>query len=60
MEETKEPHLPRGERFAIVDEHAKVNLLSREEFESMKKLNPRLMEMRACNLVYLTEPPHKM
>ncbi len=60
MEETKENNLARGERFAIVDEHAKVNLLSREEFESMKKRNPRLIEMRACDIIYLTEPPHKM
>ena len=60
MEETKDNHLPRGERFAIVDEHAKVNLLSREEFDSMKKLNPRLIEMKACDIVYLTEPPHTM
>lgn len=47
-----------GERFAIVDELAPVRFLSREEFESLKKLNPRLIEMKAGDIVYLTEPPH--
>ena len=36
-----------GGRFAIVDELAPVRFLSREEFESMKQLNPRLIEMKA-------------
>jgi hypothetical protein len=31
--------------------------LSREEFELLKRLNPKLMEMRACHIVYLTELP---
>lgn len=46
-------------RFAIVDELAPVRFLSREEFESMKKLNPQLLEMKAGDIVYLTEPPTK-
>jgi hypothetical protein len=33
--------------------------LSREEFESLKKLNPNLIEMRASDIHYLTEPPIK-
>jgi len=49
--------LRQSERFAIVDENAPVRFLSREEFELMKKLNPKLIEMKACDLVYLTEPP---
>jgi hypothetical protein len=48
-----------GERFAIVDELAPVRFLSREEFESLKKLNPRLIEMKAIDISYLTEPPTK-
>ena len=57
MQATKE-NCPQGsERFAIVDEHVPVRFLSREEFELMKKLNPKLIEMKACDLVYLTEPP---
>lgn len=47
----------RGERFAIVDDQAPVRFLSREEFESLKKVNPRLIEMTASDIVYLTEPP---
>jgi hypothetical protein len=48
-----------GERFAIVDDLAPVRFLSREEFEALKKHNPRLIEMRAGDLHYLTEPPIK-
>jgi len=57
MQATKENCPQRSERFAIVDEHVPVRFLSREEFELMKKLNPKLIEMKACDLVYLTEPP---
>ena len=46
-------------RFAIVDELAPVRFLSREEFASMKKLNPQLLEMKAGDIIYLTEPPTK-
>lgn len=48
-----------GGRFAIVDELASVRFLSREEFESIKKLNPNLIEMKAGDILYLTAPPHK-
>ncbi len=54
---TKEICLPRGERFAIVDDQAPVRFLSREEFESLRKHNPRLIEMKAGDIVYLTETP---
>lgn len=50
--------LLRGKRFAIVDDQAPVRYLSREEFESLKKLNPSFIEMRAGDIVYLTEKPH--
>ncbi len=57
MEETGE-NLPAARRaLALVDEHGGVRFLSRKEFESMKKLNPKLMEMKACGIVYLTEVP---
>ncbi|MHB8066435.1 MAG: hypothetical protein ACYDIC_00895 [Desulfobaccales bacterium] len=46
-------------RFAIVDELAPVRFLSREEFELLKQLNPNLMEMKAGDIVYLTEIPQK-
>jgi hypothetical protein len=48
-----------GARFAFVDQLAPVRFLSREEFESLKQLNPRLIEMRAGDIHYLTEPPLK-
>jgi hypothetical protein len=51
--------LQRRARFAIVDEIAPVRFLSREEFESLKRRNPRLIEMRAGDILYLTEPPRK-
>jgi hypothetical protein len=55
---TKKNCLPRAERFAIVDDQAPVRYLSREEFEMLKKRNPGLIEMRAGDIVYLTETPH--
>lgn len=55
--ETKESGLIEGERFAIVDEQALLRFLSREEFALLKTINPRLMEMKACHIVYLTELP---
>jgi len=48
-----------GERFAIVDEFAPIRFLSREEFALMKELNPNLIEMKAGDIVYLTEPPKR-
>jgi|SRR4030042_3127074 len=55
--ETKERGLMQGKRFAIVDEQALLRFLSREEFELLKTLNPKLIEMKACHIVYLTELP---
>lgn len=48
-----------GARFAMVDKLVPVRFLSREEFESLKELNPRLIEMRCGDIHYLTEPPIK-
>jgi hypothetical protein len=56
-EETIANCLARGEKFAIVDEKGAVRILSREEFDLMKKLNPKLMEMKAYGIVYLKEAP---
>jgi hypothetical protein len=42
---------------ATVDEQGEVRYLNRDEFELMKRLNPRLMEMKACGIIYLTEVP---
>jgi len=59
MQAIKGNCLKSGERFAIVDDLTPVRFLSREEFDSMKNLNPRLIEMKAGDIVYLTEPPKK-
>jgi hypothetical protein len=56
-EETISNCVLRGEKFAIVDEQGAVRILSREEFELMKKLNPKLMEMKAYGIIYLKEAP---
>jgi hypothetical protein len=47
------------ERFAIVDDVTLVRFLSWDEFESLKQLNPRLIEMKAGDINYLTETPVK-
>lgn len=59
MQAIKRTCFQRSKRFAIVDELVPVRFLSREEFESLKELNPRLIEMRAGDIHYLTEPPIK-
>jgi len=56
-EETVINCLARGEKFAIVDNKGAVRILSREEFELMKKINPELMEMKAYGIIYLQEAP---
>ena len=59
MQTTKEICRQGSERYAIVDELAPVRFLSRDEFELLKKRNPKLIQMKACGFVYLTEPPNK-
>ncbi len=59
MEANKENCLRGSELFAIVDELAPVRYLSQEEFELLKKRNPKLIQMKAGGLVYLTEPPNQ-
>jgi len=59
LQPTKGTCFQEGERFAIVEELAPIRFLSREEFESLKEINPRLIEMRASDIHYLTEPPIK-
>ncbi|OGR08406.1 MAG: hypothetical protein A3K23_06975 [Desulfobacca sp. RBG_16_58_9] len=49
--------LQKGERFGIVDDYGAVRILSKEEFDMMKKLNPKLLEMKAYGIIYLKEAP---
>ena len=61
VEKTMEQHRYQGKRFAIVDKDTPIRFLSREEFEAIKKFNRNFIEMKAGDLVYLTElPPGKI
>ena len=61
VEKTEEQHRYQGKRFAIVDKDTPIRFLSREEFESIKIFNRNFIEMKAGDLVYLTElPPGKI
>ncbi len=59
MQANKNNWRQHGGRFAMVDELAPVRFLSREEFDLLKKRNPNLIEMKAGDILYLTEPPKK-
>ena len=60
VEKNEAQHRYQGKRFAIVDKDTPIRFLSREEFEAIKKFNGNLIEMKAGDLVYLTElPPGK-
>lgn len=56
-EETVGNCLARGEKFAIVDDKGAVRILGKEEFDLMKRINPKLMEMKAYGIIYLKEAP---
>jgi hypothetical protein len=56
-EETINNCLLRGDKFAIVDQYGGVRIISPEEAEVMKKLNPRLFEEKAYGIIYLKEAP---
>jgi len=49
--------LLKGEKFAIVDEYGSVRIISPEEANAMKKLNPKLFEQKAYGIIYLKEAP---
>lgn len=56
-EETVKSCLVKGDKFALVDEHGAVRILSKEELELMGKLNPKIYEMPAYSLKYEPEAP---
>jgi hypothetical protein len=56
-EETINNCLLRGDKFAIVDQYGGVRIISPEEAEVMKKLNPKLFEQKAYGIIYLKEAP---
>jgi len=49
--------LVKGEKFAIVDQFGGVRIISPEEAQVMKKLNPKLFEEKAYGIIYLKEAP---
>jgi hypothetical protein len=49
--------LLKGEQFAIVDPYGGVRIISPEEAQVMKKLNPKLFEEKAYGIIYLKEAP---
>lgn len=50
--------LAQGERFAVVDDHGIVHILTPEEVELTKAFNPKVFETRAFGIKYqkLAEP----
>lgn len=56
-QETVQSCVLRGEKFAIIDEHGVVRILSKEELELMKKVNPKIFEMPAYGIIYQKEAP---
>jgi hypothetical protein len=49
--------LLKGEKFAIVDQYGGVRIITPEEAQVMKKLNPKLFEEKAYGIIYLKEAP---
>lgn len=56
-EETVKSCLAKGDKFALVDEHGAVRILSKEEIELMGKLNPKIYDLPAYGLKYEPEAP---
>ena len=49
--------LKQGEKFAIVDQYGGVRMISPEEAQVMKRLNPKLFEEKAYGIIYLKQAP---
>jgi len=49
--------LQKGERFAILDEHGAVRILSPEEINLMKRMNPEAFKQPAYGVLYQKEAP---
>lgn len=56
-EETVENCLRRGEKFAVMDEHGVIRILTKEEIDLMKKVNPKIFQMPAYGILYEKEAP---
>ena len=56
-EETINNCLVRGGRFALMEPDGSVQIMSKEEIELMKKLNPKAFEQPAYGTIYQREAP---
>lgn len=56
-QETVQSCVLRGEKFAIIDDHGVVRILTKEEMELMKKVNPQIFQMPAYGIMYQKEAP---
>lgn len=56
-QETVKDCVARGEKFAIVDEYGAVRILTKEEIEVMKKINPKVFDLPAYGIMYEKEAP---
>ncbi len=56
-QDTVKSCLERGEKFAIVDEYGTVRILSKEEIDVMRKINPKVFDMPAYGIMYEKEAP---
>jgi hypothetical protein len=56
-EQTVNNCLVQGEKFAIVEPDGSVRILSNQEVELMRKLNPKAFEQKAFGIVYMKEAP---
>ncbi len=56
-QETVKSCLARGEKFAIVDEYGAVRILTKDEIEVMKQINPKVFDMPAYGIMYEKEAP---
>jgi hypothetical protein len=57
-EQTVNSCLAKGERFAIVDQHGLVRILSPEEVELTRAFNPKAFDARAFGVKYFKEAPY--
>ena len=56
-EETINNCLVKGGRFALMEPDGSVSIMSNEEIELMKKLNPKAFEQPAYGIIYQREAP---
>ena len=56
-QETVQNCLTKGEKFAVIDEHGVVRILSKEEIALMKRVNTKVFEMPAYGIMYEKEAP---